>query len=75
MENDSANTSILQNSAVWEERESLEAREKLFQEQKANFEQERKSFNEEALRLAREVIARNYVKKKNEFHGIEIIGC
>jgi hypothetical protein len=45
----------LSESAIWEEREKLSREKQLLQEQRARFEQERRTVTETAIRLGKEV--------------------
>lgn len=45
----------LSESAIWEEREKLSREKQLLQEQRARFEQDRRTVTETAIRLGKEV--------------------
>lgn len=55
---DDDTTLLLQDCYLLEERERLQEEWRLFREQKKNFEKERKSFTEAAIRLGLEVLAK-----------------
>ena len=50
-----ASTSLLNQSGVWEEQRKLDAKQKMLEEQRMNFEAERKQVADAALTLAQEV--------------------
>ena len=50
-----ASASLLNHSGVWEEQRKLDAKQKMLEEQRQNFEAERKQVADAALTLAQEV--------------------
>lgn len=66
---DDDTTLLLQDCYLLEERERLQEEWRLFREQKKNFEKERRSFTEAAIRLGLEVLEKQKGNRKGNSYG------
>lgn len=73
---DDDTTLLLQDCYLLEERERLQEEWRLFREQKKNFEKERKSFTEAAIRLGLEVLGKGALGEEElQFCLLYVLKC